>query len=235
MVNLPCASLTPPIRLPGLVVEIGIEPRQHHRALRQRGDRMEEFRGRRHRAGRARRDHRPIVMRGQARGFGRDQQIAPRRRLDLADFREMRRAMPCARSAGTATSAANIGRADPAPGRRARPSRRRASPCRPSAAPDRRPMPASRPGRRPPAAPAPDLSPRPRPVSPASAGARVRRALAECPAAPRRRYASASSANASSSSSMSPSATMRGSTTASAFNSSRKTSRAMRPARRVGR
>ncbi len=48
-------------------------------------------------------------------------------------------------------------------------------------------------------------------------------------------YCSASSANANSSSSMSPSATMRGSTTASAFNSSRKISRAIRPARRVGR
>ncbi len=42
-------------------------------------------------------------------------------------------------------------------------------------------------------------------------------------------------AKASSSSSISPSATMRGSTAASVFNSSRKISRAMRPARRVGR
>jgi hypothetical protein len=47
--------------------------------------------------------------------------------------------------------------------------------------------------------------------------------------------ASASSANASSSSSISPSAMMRGSTAASACNSSRKTSRAIRTARRVGR
>jgi hypothetical protein len=74
---------------PGLVVEIGIESRQHHRAMRQRGNRMEESRGCRHRAGRPRRDHRGVLLRGQPRGLRRDQQIAPRRRLDLPDLREM--------------------------------------------------------------------------------------------------------------------------------------------------
>ena len=89
MVNLPCASLTPPIDLPGLVVQIGVEPRQHHRALLQAGHGGEEFRGRRHRAGRTRRDHRPFMMRGQARGFGLDQAVAPFRGLDPADLLQM--------------------------------------------------------------------------------------------------------------------------------------------------
>ena len=55
--------------LPVLVVEIGIEPRQHHRALGQRRHRMEELRGRRHRAGRTGGDHGPIMMRSKTRGF----------------------------------------------------------------------------------------------------------------------------------------------------------------------
>ncbi len=80
-------------QLPGIVVEIGIEPRQHHRALRESADGVEEFRGGRHRSGRARRDHRAVVMRGQARSFRLDQKIAPRRGLDLLDFLEMSR--PC--------------------------------------------------------------------------------------------------------------------------------------------
>ena len=79
--------------LPGLLVEIGVEPRQHHRAMRQNADGVEEACRRRHRTGRTRRDHRPVVMRGEARGFGCDQQIAPRRRLDPLDLRQMRR--PC--------------------------------------------------------------------------------------------------------------------------------------------
>jgi hypothetical protein len=71
-------------QLPGFVVQIRIEPRQHHRALRQIGDRVQEFRRHRHRAGRTGRDHRAGMMRGQPRGFRLDQQIAPRRRFDLA-------------------------------------------------------------------------------------------------------------------------------------------------------
>ena len=72
-----------------------------------------------------------------------------------------------------------------------------------------------------------------RSVAPAAGGAAARPSRAEFPARPSR--ARSACANASSSSSMSPSATMRGSTTASVFSSSRKISRAMRPARRVGR
>ena len=41
-----------------VVVEIGVEPRQHHGAVRQLGDGGEQLRGRRHRAGRAGGDHR---------------------------------------------------------------------------------------------------------------------------------------------------------------------------------
>ena len=113
-------------QLPGLVVEIGIEPRQHHRALRQVGDGVQEFRRRRHRAGRAGRDHRTVMMRGQPRGFRLDQEIAPRRRLDLADvprgcagqacramLEELQRVLPV------------FVELHPAPARRARPSRPR--------------------------------------------------------------------------------------------------------------
>ena len=144
-------------------------------------------------------------------------------------------ATPCARCAGIPASAASIGRAGPAPVCRARPSRRRASPCRPSAAPDRRPAPASRPGRRPPAAPRPGFfaqaatrcaSVSRRSSSPSLGGMSSGATPPNC---------SEPSANASSSSSMSPSATMRGRIAASVFSSSRKISRASRPARRVGR
>ncbi len=76
-------------QLPGLFIEIGIEPRQHHRTLRKSGNGVEEFCSCRHRSGRACRNHRTIVMRGQALGFRLDQAIPPRRRLDLRDFREM--------------------------------------------------------------------------------------------------------------------------------------------------
>jgi hypothetical protein len=75
--------------LPGLLVEIGIEPRQHHGAVLQGGHHGQEFRGRRHRAGRARCDDRPFMMRGQPDGFRFDQAVAPVRRLDPADLLEM--------------------------------------------------------------------------------------------------------------------------------------------------
>ncbi len=74
-------------QLPGVAVEVGVEPRQHHRAPRQAGDGMQQPRGRRHRSGRARRDDR-AVMRGEADGLGLDQEVAPRRRLDPAMRRE---------------------------------------------------------------------------------------------------------------------------------------------------
>ena len=60
-------------QLPGVVVEIGIETRQHHGALRQPGDDFKKSRRRGHRTGRSCGDHRAIVVRGQARGFGLDQ------------------------------------------------------------------------------------------------------------------------------------------------------------------
>ena len=43
---------------PGVLVEIGIEPRQHHCAMRQLGDCRDQFRGRRDRTGRTGCDHR---------------------------------------------------------------------------------------------------------------------------------------------------------------------------------
>ena len=150
--RLPCASCVTADQRPRLVVEIGIEPRQHHRALRQLRDRGEEARGRRHRAGGAGRDHRPARLRGEPLGFGVDQQVAAQRRLDQPLAPPDEPAMPRARSSRNRATAANIGRARRAPGRRAPSSRRRASPCRRSAAPDRWRARWSRPGRRPPAA-----------------------------------------------------------------------------------
>ncbi len=153
--------------LPRFVVEIGIESRQHHRALRQRAHGVQEFRRGRHRSGRAGGNHRTVVMRGEAFGLCLDQKIAPRRRLDFLDGLKIGRpGLPRDLQKGRANTA-SIGRVDPAPVRRACPSRRRGSPCRRSGAPDRRPAPASMRGRRPQAAPIPDPSPTPRPVLPA--------------------------------------------------------------------
>ena len=77
-------------QLPRIVIESGVQARQHHRALRESGNGVEEFCGCRHRSGRARGNHRTVVMRGQAPGFRLDQEIAPRRRLDFSNFLEMR-------------------------------------------------------------------------------------------------------------------------------------------------
>ena len=52
--------LMPPISSQDGVVEIGVEPGQHHGAVRQRRDGREQLGGRRHRAGRARGDHRAV-------------------------------------------------------------------------------------------------------------------------------------------------------------------------------
>jgi hypothetical protein len=80
-------------RLPGFFVEIGVEPGQHHRTLLQAGHGIEEFCGRRHRAGRTGRHHGSLMMRGQPRGFGLDQAVAPLGGLDPADLLQMLR--PC--------------------------------------------------------------------------------------------------------------------------------------------
>ena len=171
-------------------------------------------------------------MRGQARGFRVDQQIAPRRRFDPCRFPADDPATPCARSAKTPASAANICRAGPAPVCRVRPNRRRAWPCRPSGAPDRRRAQASMPDRRPPAVPDTGLfahaatsraSVNRRSSSPSRGGISSGVDTANC---------SEPSGNANSSSSMSPRATMRGRIAASVLNSSRKISRASR--RRAG-
>ncbi len=74
---------------PGVLVEVGVEARQHHGAMRQRCDRMQEFCGGRHRAGGAGGDHRTMGMCGQPPGFRRDEEIAPRRGLDPVDLGEM--------------------------------------------------------------------------------------------------------------------------------------------------
>ena len=43
VVKPPCAFIVPPIDFQRLVVEIGVEPRQHHGAMRQLCDHMQEF------------------------------------------------------------------------------------------------------------------------------------------------------------------------------------------------
>ena len=203
--NLPSSLRSPPMRLPRLLVEIGVEPGQHHRAMRQLRHRMQEFRGRRHRTGRARRDHRALVMLGQPLGFGGDQQIAPRRRLDLADLLQMirpqlsRDAQEVERQLPVFVEIVGHEAVEPVPddiarhhvvdqpreigGQRQRRGRaadhqRRETGC---------------------------LWPRPRRDGRASGGDRARRASAECRAAAAPSSCSASPAKASSSSSMSPS------------------------------
>ncbi len=48
--------------VPRVVIEIGVEPRQHDRAMRQPGDGGDQLGGRRHRAGRAGGDHRSVAF-----------------------------------------------------------------------------------------------------------------------------------------------------------------------------
>ena len=76
--------------LPGGLVEVGVEARQHHGAMRQPRDGGEQLGGRRHRAGRARRDDGRIAGR-EPRGFGRDQKIPAGCGLDRAALGEDRR------------------------------------------------------------------------------------------------------------------------------------------------
>ena len=61
-VRRPRRPSSPPISVPGRVVEIGVEAGQHHRAVRQLRDGREQLRGRRHRAGRAGGDHRRLWL-----------------------------------------------------------------------------------------------------------------------------------------------------------------------------
>ncbi len=64
VVNLPCASLMPPIDCHASSSRSVSSPGSTTAPCGQGGDRVEEFRGRRHRTGRARRDHRAVMMRG---------------------------------------------------------------------------------------------------------------------------------------------------------------------------
>ena len=67
---------------PGRLVQLGVEAGQHHRAMRQPGDGREQLGGRRHRSGRSGGDHRSVVLERETARLGRDQKVAPRRRLD---------------------------------------------------------------------------------------------------------------------------------------------------------
>ncbi len=69
---------------PGLLVEIGIEARQHDGAVRQVRDRGNQLGGRGNRAGRTGSDHRRIGFARKPRGFGLDQGVAARGRFDVA-------------------------------------------------------------------------------------------------------------------------------------------------------
>ena len=77
--------------VPRRLVEIGVEAGQHHGAMRELRDRLDQGRGRRHRAGGAGRDHGTAGVRGEPLGFGGDQQVAPLGGLDPAALGEDRR------------------------------------------------------------------------------------------------------------------------------------------------
>ena len=74
--------------LPRCFVEIGVEARQHDRALRQGRDRLKQHRGRGHRAGRAGGDDRAAAAGFQPFGLGFDQPVAPFGDLDDTAFGE---------------------------------------------------------------------------------------------------------------------------------------------------
>ena len=118
---------------PGRVVQIGVEAGQHQRAARQPGDGGEQCRGRRDRAGRARRDHRTRAGR-ETLGLRSNQQVAPFGGLDAAvgedgrpvradESQEVERQLPVL---------VELVRHQPV---QLAPSRPAASPCHPSAAP----------------------------------------------------------------------------------------------------
>ena len=77
----PVGSAPPPVKFPGGVVELSVEPRQHHGAAREVRDGREQARGRRHRAGRTGGDHRRAGC-GEAVRIASDQLVAPFLRLD---------------------------------------------------------------------------------------------------------------------------------------------------------
>ena len=77
-----CLALVARDQAPGFFVEIGIEARQHHGAMRQARDGRDQFGGRRDRAGRAGGDHRRVGLARKPRGLRLDQRVAPLRRLD---------------------------------------------------------------------------------------------------------------------------------------------------------
>ena len=234
---------TPPIELPRLVVEIGIEPRQHHRTLRQVGDGAQGI----SRSPASSRSSLPRSpgrhdVRSGARLPPRSSEVAPRRRLDscrrlcriFGPRLSWRYGGTCSVICQYWSSASGTSPSS------ALPFDACGLPCRPSTAPDRQPAPASMPGRRPPTAPASDL-----PGLSCFAHAAINCASnrRRCSPIHRRRHfqrsqrrRDAACANANSSSSMSPRAMMRGSIARRRFSStSRKISRAIRPARRVGR
>ena len=199
--------------VPGRLVEVGVEAGQHHRAVRQLRDGLDQRRGRRHRAGGAGRDHRAAACAASRLRFGRDQQVAPRGRLDPAALGEDRRPASRAIFRNRSVSCQYSSMLVRHQRRRARPTAPAAWSCRPSAAPARRRARAPRPdcwrpaARRRRGAHRRRRRPFARRAGPAAAGARARRAR---PADRARRRRSAASANTSSSSSMSPIGTMRG-------------------------
>ena len=103
-----------------LLHRVGVETGQHDRAVRQSRNASQKYCGRRHRTGRAGRDHRASWCAVKPRGFGLDQLVAPRRRLHRAVSARMS-GQRSWRSSESRASAASIGRARPAPARRARP------------------------------------------------------------------------------------------------------------------
>ncbi len=224
-------------KFPSRLIEIRVEPGQHDRAARQARDGRQQRRRRRHRAGRARRDH-GSVRAGKARGFRRDQPIAPCRRFDRAmrgqklrpgfarDLQELQRELPIlvdlVRHQPLELVPGHLPRrhvvhqagevvGERQSGGRSACDQRNVGLCR-----------ALRP-----------------PISGSAGQAAICARVRPAPAAdraPRRRSAPvAASAKATSSSSMSPSATMRGRMAACPASASRKRSRASRHARRVGR
>ena len=78
---------------PAVVVEREIEARQHHGAVRQRGDGLEQPSRRRHRSRRSRRDHRVRRALGEPLSFERHQLVAARDRRDEPFVGEVARPM----------------------------------------------------------------------------------------------------------------------------------------------
>ena len=71
---------------PAVLVEMGVQSRQYHRAVRKPRNSGDQICGCRDRPGRAGDNHRPVRFPGKARCLGFDQRIASRRRLDSLRF-----------------------------------------------------------------------------------------------------------------------------------------------------